>query len=506
MNTIESYKFKKRMIIIIIALLMVLVSMLVVVSVVLNKNNSEEIILEYDSLKTIEDVVNYYRCKFISEEISEDENYDIDVYLEFCMPLYEEEESNETFYNNIIKDIARIAAYRDLRLIDEKNDIKIEVICEDYKIYNIIINGIEDYFIYMDSLLSLRKYKEIETTEFFINSPIIVDAINNNWSKDINLGTRDSIYNQYNIYNDEGIKVRNIDSRIYNIIFTKKYQGAVVNDITPGMTFFSIEQMLGKPTFEDKSLEIIGYKGTNFYVFFTKDEISVYRLENLDTTGFFELVDTFLNEEIDFLEMMNKLTYLWPDYSDYDYTASEVFLSYPHRGIDVKINYDDTTGIIIYNNFNSDLSNIEKYLENTEFMGLLQVDNISEAEKRRVKEINKEKEGLEKYKNENTTQGYESTIYDCYPIIDEEQNSIVQMKFISENIDMPNREINDSMSSFLWINDVYFVFSKANRGIYLYDLNTGIISGIVTGDSEYQLKSFDNGILKFDEEEVLLQF
>ena len=83
---------------------------------------------------------------------------------------------------------------------------------------------------------------------------------------------------------------------------------------------------------------------------------------------------------------------------------------------------------------------------------------------------------------------------------------ITKLRFISKNNDRPNRELNDSIDGFLWLNDVYIAFSKKNKGIYLYDLNVGIVKEILTGEADYTLKSFENGILKFDDSEMQIQF
>lgn len=505
----EMQKKKKMIIASILIILLILVFMLFAIIFITNNSNNnqnENIELKYENLNTIKEVVLYYKCIYISEVISSDSNYNIDVNLEFCKPLYESDDiSNESFYNSIIKDIARVSKYKNFRLLDSKNDIKIEVECRNYKVYNVIINGISDYFIYMDSQLSLKKYKEIPITEFSVESQVLSDAISANWSKDVLFGTRDSIYNQYNIYFEEGIKVRIVDSKIYNIIFTEKYLGTIVNGINLQTSQSNIKYIFGNPTFEDKKLQIIGYKGKDFYIFFKEGEISVYKNQRGETEEFLRLTENFLNDKIDFLEMMNELTYIWKDYSKYEYSAEKVYISYPNKGVEIKINYDNTTGIIIYNNFNAELSNINKFLENTEFMGYLQLDGVFEAEKRRIEDDIEQKELINNYKEENISNGYVSSIYDIYPTIEEEKY-ITKLKFISKSNDRPNRELNDTINTFLWGNDVTLIFSKMYKGIYVYDLNSGIVKEILTGTSEYELKSYENGILKFDNTELQIQF
>ena len=41
-----------------------------------------------------------------------------------------------------------------------------------------------------------------------------------------------------------------------------------------------------------------------------------------------ELADKFVAEELDLLEFMNELTYMWPDYSEYSYSSNSFFISF----------------------------------------------------------------------------------------------------------------------------------------------------------------------------------
>lgn len=497
-------KSRKVFIIIFLILIIILVMVSVLLSKVEKKVEEENIVISYEDLKTIKDVVEYHKSVYISESKSSKEDYDIDVKLKFRYDLYEDETSNEEFYNKIINDIAKITNYKSFRLIDEEKEITVEVICIDRAVDIILINGIEDYFIYKDSQISLSKYEEIPDKELNIESPIVAQLINNNWDKNTYFGTRESIYNLYDIYFEEGLSVRNIDGKVYNIIFTTNYNSTIVNGIHPGMDLKSIKSILGTPSFENEELKYIGYKNNDLYVFFTDKEVSIYRRDFKDMTAFLELMDGFLNDEIEFLDLMNYVTYLWPDYSEYDYSTNSIFLSYPLAGVDIKINYDHTTGIIFYNNVNQ-LDKVKKYLENTEFMGLLQVDNVNLAEERRLKNNLEEDKKLKEYKNKTKYDGYESNLYDCFPEVDELGYN-TKMKFVSKYGQVPNREINDTIDSYVWINDIYFVFSKKKKGIYCYDVNSGYIQNLIEGNEEYKIKSFENGILKFDNTEVNIEF
>lgn len=463
-----------------------------------------------DNIDSIKDVIEFYESKYISETSSTEEGFNTDAYVEFKYPLYSENKSsNEEYFTKIINGCAQVIYYKSYRLIDSKNNINIQVICENRKIQKIIINGIEDYFIYMNSQYSMENYVEIVPIDIIAESPILQECINNRWDPNsINFGSRDSIFEGYYIYFDEGIRVRSISNKIYNIIFEKNYNANVLSGIFPGMDFDSIKQILGKPSFDDSNLGLIGYKGKEFYVFFYKDQISIYRNTEEDTEEFFKLADKFIDEEVDLLEFMNQLTYLWPDYSEYNYNYNYVFISYPLKGIEIKINYDDINGILVYNNIKAGLPKIETYLENTYFVARLQLDLVFDSERRRINSEEKLLDNCLEFKESLSEEDLkiigESLKYDIYPLKDT-NGYIFSMRFISKNGDMPNRELNDGISSYTWLGD-YFIYSKKSKGIYSYDINTGYVSRLITGTENYNIKGIENGILKYDDKGIGIQY
>lgn len=505
----QNIEINKKIVIVLIAIIFIVLVSLLLFKNFLESNQTPELI--YDNLTTIKQVIEYHGSKYISEEESNDNNYSLDVYLEFKVKPYEDDNtSNEEYYNELLEDSAKVLYYKNFRMIDEKNDITVEVICKNGKIDSIIINGIEDYFIYMDSQISMREYKEISKTEITVQSEVLQNCINNSWNTGVYFGERDSIFDEYYIYFDEGLEVRTIDNMIYNVIFTNKYQGNVVNNTYPGMQLENVEDLMGEPTFKDEDLGILGYKGENIYVFFTETEISIYRVTTADTDDFFDLADRYLDEELDFLEFMNELTYLWPDYSEYTYDSESVFIAYPLKGVEIKLNYgDDLNGIYIYNNIKTNLSRVENYFDNTDFVARLQIDSVFEAEKRRVsknqnllKLCNEYKESLNEEKRNIIG---ENSNYDIYPELDNNR-LIYEMKFISKFDNTPNRELSDTINSYLWLDNNNFLYSKKGKGMYVYNLETGTVRRILTGTEDYELKGFENGILKYDDTEIEFQY
>lgn len=470
----------------------------------LSKKESEKRELSYDNLTTVKDVIEYYKSTYISEETSKEKGFRIDINLKLAkLPYDEDDVSNEEYYNNLINDIAKVISYKNFKMIDKENDITIKVTCKNRNVASIVINDREDYFIYMDSQISMKSYSEIKAIDFEVTSEILQRVIDSGWENSNYFGERNSIYNDYYIYVNQGIKVRTIQNKIYNIVFDKNYSGNIINNLFPGIGFDEVKGELGKPSFENE--EVIGYKGKNIYVFFSNGEISVYRVSNEETDDFFDLADKFIKNDIDLLEFMNELTYMWPDYSKYEYKSDTVYLSYPLKGIEIKINYDDTDGILVYNNIRSSLSKVGRYLENTNFVARLQADCVFEAEFKRVKEINQEFENAKQYlenMDEQTKEKIgESINYSCYPELDE-NGSIYCMKFISQLNSYPNREINDNIDDYLWISNNHFIYSKKGKGIYSYNLEDGRVTRLVEGRKDYELKKYENGILYYDNNEL----
>lgn len=500
----------KGILIVLFVLVFILLFLLIMIGILKSDNEEKISQLNFDSLTTVKEVIEYYGSKYISEETSKDEKLYMDYYLILkYLPYNEDDTSNEKYYNDLLTKSAKVLGYHSFSMIDNENKIKIEVICNRGKIEKIIINGIEDYFIYTDSQLELKNYEEIPITEFNIESSIINECLNQNWNSNIYLGERDSIYDEYYIYQEKGIKVRTIKNQIYNIVFNTNYKENIVNGLFPGIDFKNVQSILGTPTFISGDQKIIGYKGNRLYIFFTKDEISVYRNLDVDIDDFYKLVDEFIAQNIDFLEFMNKLTYLWPDYSDYTYSSNSVFLAYPSKGIEIKLNYDDISGILVYNNIKSSLTKTRKYLEDTNFISRLKLDAVFEAEKRRVDKIENELEKCDEYfdslDDEKKQIVGESLNYKIYPEIDISGN-IYSMKFISKDNKRVNREINDSITSYLWVNSDCFIYSKKQKGIYIFELNTGKISRLISGNKDYELKGLENGILKYDSEQLSLEY
>ena len=453
---------------------------------------------------TIKELVEHYGCKYNNDTYRENREFPTEVNLVFQKKLYENDESQEEYFNTIIKDIAKFVKYTSFQMIDTENDITIQVVCANGRIGKTIINDIEDYFIYKESEMELTRYKEIDTTSLSTDIEALNFLIQNDWSVDVNFGTRESIFRNYNIHFDEGIEKRKIGSSIYNVIFTDRYLGPVVNNITVGMSLSSIEQILGTPTFKDDDLEVIGYKGRDIYVFFTKNEISVYKNKSYNYDDFWDLVDDFLEDDnMEFKDFINELTYIWKDYSEYSYAEDYMFMAFPNRGVEIKLNYDDVSGIILYNNISEDLDTTKKYLQNTEFISRLQVDSVLEAEKRRLqadKTLEEECINIEKELTNKSMLFYNKLEKD-------DRDMTMKVYFLSKSNEFPSRELIKTVDTYVWISDNYFVYSIEGEGIYRFDVITGEnIPLIERSGSPFKIESFMNDVITYDGKELVLEF
>ena len=194
---------------------------------------------EYTSVEdfsTVKEVLEYLGCNYIRTEKGKEE-FEEDIYVEFNHDLYENNISNERFFNNLIGLVTRVNSYKSMRLIDQKREITIEIYCDTNNgiLEKYTINGIEDYFSKQNSKENVENYQAERTINAEINSKEILTAIQNKWTTtDVNFGSKESDFENYEIYFEEGIEVRTVSSKIFNIVFNEKYLNSVINGIRVG--------------------------------------------------------------------------------------------------------------------------------------------------------------------------------------------------------------------------------------------------------------------------------
>lgn len=318
--------------------------------------------ITYDPEKpyqTVKEAVNTLGHKYIKEEKSEVEEFNKDIFVTFSVDLYTNERSNQNIYYDLIYTIAKVEKYKSFRLIDTEKEIVINVLAneQEKKLTRIYINGNDNYYGRQESLNTIDKYEETPVTDFIVNSTILKEIIQKNWSTNINLPQEYIKEEQYKIYETEGIKIKNVNNKIFNIVFTEEYNQSVVNEIKVGTNIWDVVNILGNPTFGELSNGLIGYQGKEFIIFFSSREISIYPSgKNYDKTEFSKLVQIF-TEQGNAKEFVNNVTNLWKDYDYYEYDENHVDLRYSLKGVEIQFNITSNHGIIIYSNYEGSITN-----------------------------------------------------------------------------------------------------------------------------------------------------
>lgn len=512
-------KKDKRLIKIIVSIIIVLILLLILVitrlrNVTVQENKELDRIKSYttiDDFKTVEEVAKYLECDYIKQEKSKVENYNLDFYIKIKLLPYTDNNSNESFYNKLISYSAKVLKYDNFRIIDRENNNIIEVVCDKEKenIKTIIINGESNYFAKRDSEIQMNNFKQVKETNLTIQSDILTKLISNNWRiKESDIGTKESTFNSYDIYFDEGIELRKIDNRVFNIVFTDKYKLNIVNNITTDTSKEDIIKILGEPTFKDGQTGVIGYKGKEVYVFFnTEKQISIYKVvqESKEDKEFSELLDKYI-EDKNTEDFMNKIKQIWNDYDESQVNGNKKELRYSLKGIEVTNN-----SVNIYSNFSTNIykeKNVDEFKnEILTANGIIfqNSDLVLKNETNRNKSLNSRKYVLENFvtseydddTNSNSIKSSEFLEYKNYS--DENTFSV---KFISKTGSYPNSELKQYVNNGLWINDYIYIYSIANSGIYAYNTRTRNYATLVTGNEEFKNLKYENNKLFYDDKQI----
>ena len=499
-------KNKKIIIAICISIVVLIIALIVIFQISRNQRQKEEIrntVNSYTSpeqFKTAEEVATYLECDFIKQEESKSKNYMVDIYIKIKYLPYTDDQSNEVFYNRLISYMAKVINYNNFRIIDKSNDIFIEVICnnETRKIKNKIINGENNYFAKHDSYIEISKIKDTKETEFNIESDILKNIISNNWQiPNKNIGLQESTFELYDIYFDEGIEIRKINNKVFNIIFTKNYIPNIVNNINTKLSKDQIINILGSPTFEYDKYDLLGYKGKDFYLFYNNTgEISIYKVEK-EGKDFSKYIDEFIDDK-DYEKLIKSIKNEYQDFDKYKKDQSGQILQYSADGI--KFNFQKENNIEIYNNYIGSIFNNKKIsdLQDVELPDNIIVKNenlIYKAEIERIKKI-------EQFKKEETTDENSVKSNSFYLLKTLISDGTYKIKFISKDGKNPNCELKENIDTCLWISDTKFLYSIKNNGIYLYDLETRKYRTLITGTENFKLIKYENQVLKYDEKNI----
>ncbi len=346
---------KKKILILLIVSIVVLVIILIARSFIEKHRKDNFVYTSIEQFETPEDVIKYLDGEYIKQTESTIDEIKVDIYVKLKINL---DVSNQEYYNKVMDMVAYVLDYNSFRLIDNEQELLITVICdnENKRIKKKYINGDSNYFGNQTSNNNYHEFEEIETTDFNIQSPEIIELINNGWkSNSVNFGTKTGVFGKYDVYDNGKMHVRNVYKKVFNIVLKKDYQNEIVNGITTKMTNDEIIEILGEPTITSSNTDIFGYKGKDIYVFFSYGDISIYRVDEYNSMMFAETVEKYINNELDVKTFVSNITDIWPDYDQYDYNESFVNLVYALKGIKIQFNVTGNHGVIVYNNYDGQI-------------------------------------------------------------------------------------------------------------------------------------------------------
>lgn len=509
-------KHKKLFIIIVVLILLFLITIAVI-----NYNKQEKMrrffeqeterVRKYDSItdfQTIEEVALYTGCKYIKQEQSKVENINTDIYMELPEKLDYSKDYQKEFILNLIQYSAYVMKYKSFVIIDQKNDINIVVYCNEEKqlVEKYLINGTESYYEKQKNDENIKSFETVNPIELEVTSEDLNNIISSNWViREGMLGTVESSYRGYDIYFDEGIQVRKINGKAFNIVFTDKYTKSIVNNLSVNSTEQEIEKTLGKPHF--KSGNLIGYKGNKLYVFFYDKQVSIYRIDESSKEEFANIVEKNVDNQ-DIKTVISEIKNLWKDYDIYEYSENSVKLQYTLKGVCIK--YDSTAqrGIVFYNNYkgnaygNTTLEQIVKgekqVLDN---MFIENKDLVFETEINRVNTLD------DTSKNNNNSSSVvlnTSNEFKTYKKVVNRNEGTYEISFIAIDNKYPNSELKENINKGVWYDDYSFVYSVKQKGIYVYNVQTCTYKTIITGKDNYDIKSIEGKQLNYDETSIEL--
>jgi len=311
----------------------IIILLLLIAKVAVEKNAPVRVedIRSMDDITTIRLAVEYSGCEYIREKKSEDKDFNKDIYIKLGKDLYTGDTKNKMFFTQLVKYVAKGNNYLNFRLADEEKKILIAVICEDGKILKTYINGDNNYYRNEDSRRALANYVDIIPLDININS-YDTDSTN--------------------------VEVKKIQGKVFNAVFNKEYDEEILDGITTGTSLEEVKQVLGTPHFYDEYKNVIGYKLTNNYIFFSDANISVYGNYEYDYVEFENLIAKF-QEDFDIKSFVSGITDIWLDYDYYRYNSNYVELVYTLKGIKIQFGNVNNNGVTIYNNYKGEIKEMQ---------------------------------------------------------------------------------------------------------------------------------------------------
>ena len=501
--------------IIIIASIIILLFLIIIAIVKINQQRKLEEQLEqlkqtvkqYDSIEdfqNMQEVALYMDCELIEVTDSKKDNVKYDVKLITNCTL--EQPGAENYFEKLIQYSAYVLKYENFYLVDEDKNIIIYVTCN--KDANLVsdyyINEKANYFKNQKTANEINNSTQIDEIKVDVQSSELKSIIQNGWRVTKDIGTIESTFDKYDIYFDEGFEIKKVQNKVTNIVFNEKYEPNIINNLSTKSTLEEIEKTLGKPHFEVN--ELIGYKSENLYIFFFRNQVSVYKKEKYETDKLVELLENFQSDK-NLEKLITEVKQNWTDYDIFEYGTNSINLQYTSKGIAFRYGINNNNGIFLYNNYDGKITRdktLKDILENKQ-----ELPNNFFYEDKDLVLIEEENRIGKQY---DSTVGNNHPYGGIYNISKKfkvstklDDNDLRSVKVIAINKQYPNSELKEKISNGIWYNDDILIYSIKNRGIFYYNAVDRTYGNIVNGVDEYRLVYIENGILYYDDTSVKIE-
>ena len=271
-------KSQKIISIILICLIIVLLGLIYLSSIVIEEN-AENVSVELASSQpeTLSSILARYDVEYIERNSNK-------IYVKFNFQLYNEDgSSNEKKLNNLLNELMNFFQST-FYLIDEENDINITVFYSETGNTVVTINNKTNFFEVTDgkTYYDINNVKIVPSKNIYTTNDILsyLKVGSMRYSEIIEqLGEPIGIdENGYYLFDDGNIKVSKYESSnmVRNIVYSEKYLNQFVSKISDNYSIDKVYQEYGNPSFGGLNEGFLGYRNSDFYLFFYNDDISVY--------------------------------------------------------------------------------------------------------------------------------------------------------------------------------------------------------------------------------------
>ena len=491
----------KQIVLIVVAVFIFAILSAAIAKAITKNVNQEELPMSSDEIQKL---VESLGCEYISDEDANEEGYSRCINLVFDVDPVVDGRTQMSRYDNVFRGLVVGTKYKNLILRDGTRNITVKITCEGNFIKNILINDKPkyEYFSSLEEKEAKKNPLEVDTISMNINSKELQSLLNNKWvPANVSFGSKETTFNKYDIYFDEGMEVRTVDKKLYNIVFTKKYKGEVVGGIKVGASLDAIKDRFGV-SYENGN--IYGYKTKDFYVYFSSEQISIYPNYNYTEATYndFENIVKEYNGNKDINDFMDKLTDIWPDYDLYNYDKTFLEIDYTLKGVRIAYSSQGSDGIQLYENYSGSLAKSKEELEEVHYV----VDE-NLIIKNELNRIVKESVIPDDYGNEDLKVS-NIFVVTGNRIDDSRMNNIT---VFCKNGQYPHVTLDDTiiMNKYIWADDTHLIYNIQSQGIYLYNAVTRETKAILSGKDEgYSIKDYDreSKVLTYDGKKVVIKY